>query len=396
MKRLTERHAREARQMKVREVILRVQSRELTWIQAAEICGYTPRHMRRIRKKVEEHGFESLEWDGRRGRPRVKRVAANVVKKILTLRREKYRGFHVQHFYEKLSEEKVAAPSYTYVKNLLQDAGLAERAAARGKYRRLRPRRTMRGMMVHQDGSTHDWLSNGSALDLVITLDDADGKILHGLFWREEGTESSLYGIRAVVKEHGLFREFYTDRGSHYAYTRKAGDPPDRSVEPQVAQVLRALHVKHILARSPEARGRSERMFRTLQGRLPQELKLRGIRTIETANAYLEKEFLPAFNRLFTVEPTESGSAFVPYVGDIDDVVCERYDRTVGKDHAVMFERQAYVLPKPQGRASYAGCAVEVLKHLDGRISIAYGTEIVARFDNQGCFVGRKARRTAA
>lgn len=384
MKTTEERAAWEAQRMKVQEVLMRVVRGDLTWIQAADICGYTPRHMRRLKKRAEMWGWESLVWDLRRGRPRRKRIADAVLRKVFDLRRAQYAEFSVRHFHEKLIEVEGIRVSYTHLKRLLQDAGLAPRASARGKYRRLRPRRPMTGMMLHQDGSTHDWLGTGERVDLVVTMDDADGRILHGRLWRQEGTRSSLVGIREVVRRYGLFREFYTDRGSHYIFTRKAGEPPDRSRKTQVARVLEALHVRHIAAYSPQARGRSERLFQTLQGRFPQELKLHGIRTVARANEYLERVFVPAFNQRFAVTPSEAQTAFVPFVGDLDDVVCERYARTVGNDHTVLFQRHRYELPKPKGRPSYARCAVELLRHLDGRVSIAYGVEIIARYDAAG------------
>ena len=290
------------------EVVMKAVTGRITWLQAADILGITPRQMRRVHAGFRSIGVKAF-VDNRGGAPRRRRVPLPVLEELCRLRREKYPDFSVRHFHEHATERHGLKLSYTHCKRVLQDAGLAEKGSRRGQYRRRRERRPMVGMMLHLDGSTHAWLPELPMQDLVVMLDDADGRILHASFVEQEGTMSTLAALSEVLLRHGRFCELYTDRGSHFtpAVARKVGD----SVEDgQVQRVLRTLGIRQILARSPEARGRSERAFGTIQGRLPQELRLNGVRTYAEASAYLRERFVPDFNRRFTVTPRERGSAW--------------------------------------------------------------------------------------
>jgi hypothetical protein len=243
----------------------------------------------------------------------------------------------------------------------------------------------MIGMLIHQDASTHEWIKGLPMADLVVTLDDADGRILHAQFVEQEGTMSSLQGIAAVLRRHGRFCEFYTDRGSHYCTTTDAERGPDEIQDGQVARVLKTLGIRHILARSPEARGRSERVFGTIQGRLPQELALAGIKSYAEANVYLQKHFIPDFNRRFTVKPASPDSAFIPLAGlDLDLLVSAQHERVVQKDSTVVFGKLLLQLPPGRERSHYIRCPVKVHELVNGRLAVSYQGKRIALFDRQG------------
>lgn len=275
--------------MKVQEVILRAMAKRITWWQAAEIIGVSDRQMRRWRQRYEEFGYDGL-FDRRRGRPSPKRVAVAVVEQVLGLYRDQYFDLNVRHFHEKLRDQHGIKLSYTWVKKALQGAGLVQRSKKRGVHRKRRERRPLPGMLLHIDGSRHRWFQNEVWSDLIVILDDATSEIYYAQLVEEESTMTVMQGLKAVIAERGLFCALYSDRGSHFWLTPKAGGKVDYQRRTQVGRALHELGVQMILAYSPQARGRSERNFGTWQGRLPQELRLRGIQTLED---FCEKNISP-------------------------------------------------------------------------------------------------------
>ncbi|HEV3206335.1 MAG TPA: ISNCY family transposase, partial [Terriglobales bacterium] len=269
--------------MKVQEVILRAMAKRMTWWQAAEVIGISDRQMRRWRRRWEKFGYDGL-LDRRRGRPSSRRVPLELAERVLALYREKYFDFNVRHFHEKLREKQGIALSYTWVKLALQGAGLVKKSGRRGVHRRRRPRRPLPGMLLHLDGSSHAWLGDGRRYDLLVVLDDASSEIYYAQLVEEESTRTVLAALRAVVEKKGVFCALYSDRASHFFETPKAGAKIDPHRLTQVGRALHELGIRMIPAYSPQARGRSERNFGTWQGRLPQELRLRGITTVEEAN----------------------------------------------------------------------------------------------------------------
>jgi transposase len=375
--------ARKVKAMTRHEVILKAIEGRLTWTQAADILRVSPRQMRRLWHSFRVHGVEGLR-DGR-GRPRRKRIPVDVVQRILWLRREKYADFSVKHFHEFLAEKHGATISYTWVKELLQEAGLAEKARGRGQYRRHRERRPMRGMLLHLDASTHEWLAGLPAMDLNVVLDDADGRILHAAFVPQEGTHSTIQALAHVLKHFGRFCELYTDRGSHFCRTGDATAGPDEVQRGQVARVLKALGIRHILARSPQARGRSERAFGTIQGRLPQELRAAGIRDYAAAQDYLQRVFVPDFNRRFGVRPANAESAFIPLAGvDLELMLSAQHERVVRNDNVVIFGKLKLQLPASRERTHFARCPVLVHVFPDETLGVSYQGRLLARFDSAG------------
>jgi hypothetical protein len=375
---------RKVKAMTRREVMVRAIAREITWIQAAWICGITDRHMRRLKERYMAHGYDGL-VDQRGGRPRRKRIALETIETLCALRRQHYADFSVQHFWEKVREEHAIDIGYTWLKLTLEAAGLAEKSPGRGQYRRRRERRPLRGMMVHLDASTHLWVEGEPMQDLVVGLDDADGRMLCAQFVPQEGTASTFAALKHILQTHGRFVELYTDRGSHFCHTRRAGQAPTTDHDGQVSRALKVVGIRQILAWSPEARGRSERAFRTIQGRLPQELRAAGIHTYERANAYLQQRFVADFNRRFTVQPAQAASAFVPLVGvDLELLLSAHHRRSVNNDSTVAFERLSLQLPRIAARAHYVRCEVTVHEFPEGTLGISYQGRLLARYGRDG------------
>ena len=393
---IARRVAREAKAVTRKEVMVRAITKELTWIQAAEICGITARQMRRLKLRYEQYGYDGL-VDGRGGKTRRKRIPLATIEELCELRRAKYAEFSVQHFWEKATEVHGLAISYTWAKLALQAAGLAEKSPARGKYRRRRERRPLRGMMLHLDGSTHEWVPDEPMQDLIVLQDDADSRIHYARFVPQEGTLSSFGALKHVLQHAGRFCELYTDRGSHFCHTPVAGQAATTEHAGHVSRALKALGIRQILAYSPQARGRSERTFQTIQGRLPQELRAAGITTYAAANEYLERVFLRDFNQRFTVLPAQAGTAFVPLVGvDLDLLLSIQHERTVWNDSTVSFAGVKLQLPPRPDRAHYVRCPVMVHEFPEGTLGISYQGRLLARYARPGHLLPASAPRPAA
>jgi len=383
------------RAMKVQEVILRALARKITWWQAAEIIGISDRQMRRWRERYEQHGYDGL-MDRRRGRASSKRVPLAQVEQVLGLYRERYFDLNVRHFHEKLREEHGIGLSYTWVKQALQGAGLVARERKRGVHRKRRERRPLAGMLLHIDGSRHQWFQDERWYDLIVILDDATSEIYHARLVEEESSMTVMAGLREVIERKGLFCALYSDRGSHFWLTPKAGGKVDTHRLTQVGRALRELGVQMIPAYSPQARGRSERSFGTWQGRLPQELRLRGIATLEAANRFLRQEYIAEFNRRFQVSAAQRGTAFVACPRkDLDLVFSLRFERAVNKDNTVSFQNLALQIEPVAWRGTLAGCQVAVHQHLDGTLSLTYGPHRLGRYTAQGSRIETAANTKA-
>lgn len=389
--------AHEVKAMTRQEVIQKALEGAITWSQAATICGVSTRHLRRMRARYAGEGVDGLR-DRRAGRTMPARVSQADVEKLCELREEKYMDFSIRHFHEFITERHGIAIGYTWTKNILQSRGLAEKAPGRGKHHRKRERRPMRGMLLHLDGSTHEWIPGLPKWDLIVLMDDADGRILYARFVEEEGTVSTLESLAHVLIRWGRFCELYTDRGSHFCTTTKAEEGPDDEQGTQVARVLKALGIRHILGRSPQARGRSERAFGTIQGRLPQELRAAGISDYDAANRYLDSHFTADFNRRFTVEPAQPESAFVPLVGvDLELLLSVQHERVVQNDNTVQFKRRSLQLESSKDRMHYVRCPVLVHELLDGTLGVSYQGKLIGRFTTDGMPIRRRStkRKTA-
>ena len=372
----------EVRQMRFEEVYNQYRSRRLSCSDAADLLGTSVSSFYRYRRRYEDEGVSGLA-DRRLGKMSHRRARVDEVMKVLNLFETRYYDFTVKHFQEKLAVHGVNR-SYTWTKNVLQKAGVVKKAPRRGAHRRKRARRPLPGMMLHQDGSTHEW-TPGQLWDLIVTMDDATNEIYSAFFVEEEGTMSSFAGLAEVIGQHGLFCSFYTDRGSHYWYTPKAGSKVDKTKPTQVGRAMSQLGIEMIPAYSPEARGRSERMFGTLQGRLPQELRLGGITDIETANHFLRTQYLPEHNRRFAIETEEEGSAFVPFVGPgLSDILSVQEERTVQNDNTVCYNRITLQIPKDKHRFHYVKARVRVHEYPDGNLAVFHGPRKLAQYNANG------------
>jgi transposase len=372
------------RAMKIQEVILRAMAKKITWGQAAEIIGISDRQMRRWYERYRDFGYDGL-FDRRWGRPSPKRVPVETVEKVLGLYRERYFDLNVQHFCEKLREEHGVGLSYTWIKTALQGAGLVKKGRSRGAHRRRRARRPLPGMLLHLDGSRHRWFGDDRWYDLLVVLDDASSEVYYAQLVDEESTRTVLVALREVIKRKGIFCALYSDRASHFFETPKAGGKVDPARLTQVGRALKQLGIQMIPAYSPQARGRSERNFGTWQGRLPQELRLRRITTVEAANEFLREEYMAEFNRRFRVPAAQPGHAFLPCRRrDLDSIFSLQHERTVARDNTVQLGERRLQIEPVGWRGTLAGCRVLVHEHLDSTLTVCFGPHTVGRYNAQG------------
>ena len=374
----------EIRRMRFEALLERHERGELSQLEAAEMLGMSERTFRRWRDRLRDEGPEGL-IDGRIGKPSSRRASEDEILRMLGLYRDHYADFTVKHFHEQLVKRHGYKLGYTVTKLHLHRSGLVRPAPRRSAHRKKRPRRPMAGMLLHQDASRHDWLDGAPPLDLVVTLDDATSEIYSAFLVAEEGTASSFRGLAEVVAVHGLFCALYTDRGSHYFHTPAAGGKVSRTLLTQVGRALAQLGIEHIAAYSPEARGRSERAFRTLQDRLPKELRLAGISDAETANRWLAEVYLPAYNARFAVAAEQNGSAFVADTAQVwRDILCIQEERVVGNDNTVTWRRLSLQIPPSPLRPHFVRAKVRVLEYPDGRLAVFWGPHRLADYDALG------------
>ena len=372
------------RMQKFRDVLSRWERKELSAMEAGELLGCSERQFRRYRQRFEEDGLDGL-LDRRLGKPSAQRVPADEVQWMLDQYRTQYTGWTVKHFHEALQTRHGFSWGYTWVKAQLHTAGLVERARRRGAHRRKRERKPCVGMMLHQDGSRFDWLDGEPQLDLIVTLDDATSQIYSAFLIEEEGTASSFRALLEVFAKQGLPSSLYTDRGSHYFLTPKAGEAVDKRSLTQVGRALHQLGIEHIPAYSPQARGRSERMFATLQDRLPKELKLADIAEIEAANRFIAEVYLPAHNQRFAKPAALPDSAFVAADAlQLCKILCVHEERIVARDNTVSYGGLKLQLPPSPLRAHYVKARVKVHEYPDGALAVFHGPRRIASYTNKG------------
>lgn len=367
------------------EALERHRKRRLTAEEAGELLGMSGRHFRRLMIRYDEDGPDGL-CDRRLGKPSPRRAKAAELTRMQRLYQERYRDFTVKHFHEQLAKRHGYKLGYTVTRLALQAAGLVAKGKRGGRHRQKRERRPLPGMLLFQDGSTHRWIAAlDRDLDVVVTMEDATSELYSVIMVEQEGTASSFLGLGETIAKKGLFRALYTDRGSHYFHTPKAGGKVDKTKLTQVGRALQQLGITHIPSYSPEARGRMERVFGTLQSRLPPELRLAGITTLDGANRYLRERFVPDYNARFAVAAAEQGSAFIPYAGrPLDDVLSIQEDRQVGRDNCVLWNGRAWQIPPQSHRHHYVKATVRVHEYPDGSLAVFDGPSCLARFDRKG------------
>lgn len=374
------------RALKVQEVLLRAMAGQLTWIQAADILGCSARSMRRYRWRLQRWGYDGL-FDHRRRQPSPRRAPAAEVQRVLALYRDRYQGFNVRHFHQLARREHGVRFCYAFVKKALQTAGLVPKRQARGRHRRRREPRACFGELVHLDGSRHHWLALRPEqwCTLIAVVDDATKQLLYAELWPGgESVTAIMTALRAVLQRYGVPMALYTDR-AHWAVHTPTSGTIDRSRRTQVGRALHRLGIEHILSYSPQARGRSERVNRTLQDRLVNELRVAGITTLAAANRYLRDRFLPAFNAEFGRPPRDAASAFVALAGvDLEQILCVEEERVVSRDNVVVSDRRPLQLSKQPGRRTCAGLRVLIRRHLNGHHTVWYGGRCLGHYDHLG------------
>src|SRR5262245_30621960 len=354
------------RAMKVQEVFMQAMAKKITWMQAAEIMGVTDRTMRRWKRRHEKHGYV---LDQRWGRASDKKIPVETIEKVLGLYRDRYFDFSVRHFHEKLGKEHEIRLSYTWVKKALQAAGLVAKTRDGRVHRKKRPRRPLPGMLLHIDGSHHQWFQDDRWYDLLVILDDATSEIYYAQLVEDESTRTVMAALRQVIEQHGIFCALYSDRASHFFFTPKNQSTVDHRQRTQVGRAMNEIGVQMIPAYSPQARGRSERSFGTWQGRLPQELRLQGIRDLENANRFLRDRYIPQFNRAFKVSALQAGTAFVPnHRSYLDRIFAIQHERTVNRDNTVRWANLWLQIPPTCWRSTLAGCRIIIYEHLNGQL----------------------------
>ena len=368
----------------------------LTQAEAAMLLGQCERSFRRHVERYKADGLDGL-LDKRLSQVSKRRAGLLEVDRVVQTYKSGFAGWSVAHFHSKYRSELQGTRSYSWVKTVLQGAGLAKKAKSRGKHRIKRERAPLPGMMLHQDASTHRWVAE-QVWDLVVTMDDATGEHTSMFFCDQEGTASSFHGLGQTIARDGLFASLYSDRGSHYFTTPQSGGKVDKTHLTEVGRALKQLGIEHIAAYSPEARGRSERAFQTHQGRLPQELARAGITTMTGANRYLEQTYRQGHNREFGVASTLPGTAYVPFIsGSLPDILFEHHERTVGNDNCVSFEGLSLQLPPDELRHHYVRTRVRVHRYVDATLAVFHGPRKLAAYDQQGTpSVPKEALRAAA
>lgn len=379
--------------MKIQDVFNKAHHKHLTWKEAAEILHIDERTVRRWKQTVEENGYQGL-LDQRTQRPSPKRAPESICNQVLKLYRDTYKDWNVKHFHEQLAKYGISY-KYTWVKNLLQSADFVEVRHRKSKHRKRRERKPLPGMMLHIDGSDHPWIPALAPhrQDLIVVMEDADNDVYYAKLVPEEDTRECMLAWRHVIQTKGIFCTAYSDRASHFFHTPQAGGKVDLNHRTQIGRALYELGIQMIPAYSPQARGRSERLFETWQGRLPNELKFHGIKTIPDANRYILESFLPWYRKSLIKPAAQKGSAFVPYRGrNLDLIFSIKEQRTVACDNTVRWNNLILQIQPSQFRCSFAKCTITVHEHLDGSITVVYGPHIIGKFNPDGVDLTKQSK----
>ncbi len=347
--------------------------------EAAELLDLSLRHVRRILAAYREEGAAALAH-GNRGRKPYNALDEGVRKKVSELGGSTYTGCNNQHLTELLAEREGITLSRSSVRRILLGAGIRSPRKRRApKHRSRRERYPKEGMLLQIDGSHHDWLEGrGPYLTLIGAIDDATGKVPYALFREQEDAQGYFLMLRQIVDSCGIPMALYHD--GHGIFERSRGEPESleeqlegRRKPTQFGRLMEELGITSILSRSPQARGRIERLWGTFQDRLVSELRLAGASTLDETNGVLW-DFLPRYSQRFSVPAAQPGSAYhEPGEGFIsEEVFCFKYRRRVGTDNVVRFGGDRLQIVPTNGRASYARARVEVHERMDGSLAVYY------------------------
>jgi len=366
-------------------VLMLLESGKATAAKAAEVLGVTPRHLRRLRAKLRRWGPPAL-VHGNRGRPSPHALPQALRARVVTLARGRYTGLNDVHLTEKLTVVEGLGVSRATVRRLLRAAGLrSPRRRRPPRHRSRRPRRAQAGLLLQLDGSPFAWFgARGPACSLLAAIDDATGTVLAACFRAEEDAAGYLWLLRKIARTAGLPAAVYTDRHSIFVRTDPHWSVAEQlagaQAPTQVGRALRALGIRHIPAASPQAKGRIERLWGTLQDRLVAELRLAGVSTLAAGNAFLAAPFLPAFNAQFAVPPGLAASGYRPLPRglDLDRICAFHYPRQVAADNTVRISDQVLQLLPGPGRRGYAKASADVVQCLDGAWRVYVHDRLVA------------------
>ena len=373
------------REEKRAQVLTRVLAGQWTTKEAAALLGMSARQVRRLKSAYQEEGIRALVHSNRGRRPG-HALSDEIRGQVAELARTLYAGCNDHHFCELLAEREGIKISRSSVRRILRGAGIASpRPRKAPKHRSRRERMPQEGMLLQIDGSRHDWLQGrGPYLTLVGAIDDATGKVPGAVFRQQEDAHGYFLLVERIALNHGCPLALYHDRHGIFEHSTKgrmtvAERLNGKRDATQFGRLLEELGIKSIPARSPQAKGRVERLWGTFQGRLVFELRLAGARTIEEANQFLDT-FLPRYNQHFTVPPTAPGVAYrpLPFTRLPEEVFCFKYERTVGTDNVVALGEHRVQLLAGHDRISYAKARVEVHERLDGSVAVYYRGERLA------------------
>jgi transposase len=375
------------REEKRLEIVQRIYRGELTVAEAALILGVSERQCYRIKGRVSELGARGV-VHGNRGRPCKRKLKDKLVQRIVELAKRKYRGFNDHHLTEKLKEQERIELSREKIRRILRSHGIVSpRKRRANKHRSRRDRRAAEGMMLQVDGSPHDWLEGrGPALCLIGAIDDASNKVPTAFFEQAESSWAYFRLFREIFTKHGVAQSIYADRHSVFWTDREPTLQEqllNKRPTTEVGRGLEELGVRLILAGSPQAKGRIERLWGTFQDRLVSELRLAGARTKAQAQAVLER-YLPEHNRKFSKPATDAIPAWRKMSSEqIEQALCFKQQRTVAKDNTVTFEGTVFQIPKISPRRSYADKRIDVHVLLDGAVEFFYQKQKIAAFDSK-------------
>lgn len=368
------------------DVIQRIYRSELTVMQAALVMGLSERQCYRVKARVGKSGAKGV-VHGNRGRPCKRKITEKTVKRIVELAQGKYKDFNDHHLTEKLAEQEKIDLSREKVRRILRTHGIGSPKKRRGiKHRSRRERRAAEGMMLQVDGSPHDWLQGrGPRMCLIGAIDDATSKVMGAFFAPAESSWGYFNLFSEIFKHHGVSQSIYTDCHGVFWTDREptlAEQLINKKPTTEVGRGLEELGVSLILAHSPQAKGRIERLWNTFQDRLVSELRLAKAKTMEQAQAVLER-YLPEHNRKFS-KPAKAEPAWRKVSSlEIQRALCFKQQRTVAKDNTVTFEGTVLQIAKSSPFRSYANRRVDVHVMLDGAVEIFYKKEKVASFDSK-------------
>lgn len=360
------------------EVLKGVLEKRIKGYQAAQLLGYSKVHISRLKKRLQKNGFEGLL---RSKRLSSKKTHLSLVEEIVKLYRGTYYDFNIMHFKDKLEEIHSIKLSYETIRTILIQYGLHKSRKKKKVYRRRR-RMPKAGLLIQMDSSQHNWIpSIEQKWWLTATIDDATNEVPYAKLYLTDGVFNNMEVIRKTIEVKGLFYALYVDKASHFKTTRYGGlhvNVAPEQEDTHIEKALDELNIRLILANSPQAKGRIERLFGTFQDRFIKELRLRSIKDYGEANKYLQEEFIPYYNKRFAhKEGIESAYTLLPAEVNLELIFSKRFERVVNFDNTIKFQGDIIQIPPSKYRISFAKCVVEICLVSSGKVYVLYKGNII-------------------